>query len=676
MLQFAGSVASAVCCLLVVAVWLSSLVCAQVTPESLSITSIRGCTDRPPTTVNCSWPASLVVALNGSLQSADVSSFQLLLSSAAIVLSAELLLDAADPSNSTLLATVLPQGYDPTIAQQLLDASLLDATNGRRSQPFNGVSFAYEPPPSLQSISGCEGSGSITTACVPATSVLTLVGAGFKWLTGYSDELWIGSAHNYFYTALPLAVLNDSYAVLPLLSVQAYVLVPSHYGGAVLPFSIALRRYVGGSFLRVFTNALRISFVPLPPPSLTGSQLGAYCSQVTNADNSSTYNNCLPEVGLVILRGLYLYEANVSVGGKSCFTQPQPLLEVPDSTAFNCYLPLIDGFVAEQPYDLLLSSYDGDTVYPGFVSFSSAPAISQMSRCTNVGTQTSQQYGGYCQPGSIITIQGSSLLNDSAMAVRISKASFTLSCEQPTFVSSTQLTCVLPVAQQPTLFYGSSALLQVLFPSTNASSNPLSLTVYNYPNPPHVTSVSGCDTVLAPLSSAGCRSGGLLTLTGANFNSSLSSVVSLLTLAVPFGLRCGVLSQLSSSSALVCQLPYFVAGESELQADDGTVHTFHVLLRPGTSIYSNVFQITLTSLPAVAPATSGSSGPSRSTIVLAVVLPVLALVLAAAAVAAIQRRHRAPATFGTGSEGRSQSADGGAEGKWGRVVELGASDTD
>ncbi len=89
------------------------------------------------------------------------------------------------------------------------------------SAAFDILTFAYEPPPTLYSISGCEQSGLGTFHCVAHEDVLTLTGVGFRWFwkrTG--DTIIIGEVGYWLSPGAGsppgLLVTNDTYATVPL----------------------------------------------------------------------------------------------------------------------------------------------------------------------------------------------------------------------------------------------------------------------------------------------------------------------------------------------------------------------------------------------------------------------------------------------------------------------------
>jgi len=158
--------------------------------------------------------------------------------------------------------------------------------------------------------------------------------------------------------------------------------------------------------------------------------------------------------------------------------------------------------------------------------------------------------------------------------------------------------------------------------------------VYNYPNPPTVTSVSGCQSS-SSLSLSGCASGSVLTLTGVNlYNTSASGPWGTFIIPVlpstsnqgpqgPPAWQCTVTT--NTATQLVCSLPQFDQQVSPVQPGV----TYPLLVNAwgygGQYISSNAVRINFT------PQGSSSSGLSKSGIVaIAVLVPIFALVLACA----------------------------------------------
>ena len=127
----------------------------------------------------------------------------------------------------------------------MLNCSLFDYSTGAQSLPFPGISFRYCPQPSLTSIAGCVGSGSITSDCNPFDTSLVFQGNGLNWLKEVDFySLHINAPEVSSFTAgMLLNVINDSYAILPLSNVFPYILLPIHFDGLVLAMYFSVLQY-------------------------------------------------------------------------------------------------------------------------------------------------------------------------------------------------------------------------------------------------------------------------------------------------------------------------------------------------------------------------------------------------------------------------------------------------
>ena len=261
----------------------STVAHAQQSPQSFSdvrITSISGCTDVGAVTVNCSvatttllirtaagFPAATDWLRSPPYITARLNGYSYFTTTATW-------LNPSDPTNSSVYVNVTAGGYYPHITGQLVSVWLVQFATYWLSAPpgtpsFDGFSYAFDQPPTLTSVSGCDGGGQSTLNCLPDYSILTLTGSGLLWLsTGSTILLNLGSGSA---SLDSISVRNDSYATLPLVDVYSTILSPQHYGGALLSFNLTSVAYgrTGGREYSYTTNSLQISFAPLPPPNIT-----------------------------------------------------------------------------------------------------------------------------------------------------------------------------------------------------------------------------------------------------------------------------------------------------------------------------------------------------------------------------------------------------------------------
>ena len=249
---------------------------SQSPPQSITdvrVTSVTGCVDVYPITVNCSTTRNrLRIQTAGFPAGID---FRYLFVNAEINDNAGFAAnyarpDLSDPTNSSLFVNVTARSYYPHITGTVINVSFsyYGASPSQTSPAFAAFSYRFDGPPTLTSIAGCDGSGQATLNCVPDSAVLTLTGSGLLWYSvGKTARLSIGNE-----TSRPsfsdLTVINDTYAKLSLQRAYPELLKPQHYAGVLLPLN--LTSYVYNSSGQVVytytTNSLHISFVSLPPP--------------------------------------------------------------------------------------------------------------------------------------------------------------------------------------------------------------------------------------------------------------------------------------------------------------------------------------------------------------------------------------------------------------------------
>ena len=249
-------------------------------PASLTdvqIISVSGCVDVGAVTVNCSvatttllirtaagFPATTNWVSRPVYVAARLNDYAYFVTTAPW-------LNTADPSNSSVYVNVTAGGYFPQLTGQFLSVSFVPSPSATRpgSAAFAGFSYAFDGPPTLLSISGCDGSGAATLHCVPGSSLLELTGSGLLWLqSSIRTTVNIGSVSDTLYGGVQ--VLNDSYATLSLAGLYSRLLQPQHYAGVLLSFNLTSTTYNRQGVVQhsYTTNALQLSFVPLPPPKV------------------------------------------------------------------------------------------------------------------------------------------------------------------------------------------------------------------------------------------------------------------------------------------------------------------------------------------------------------------------------------------------------------------------
>ena len=250
--------------------------------EDVQITSVTGCVDVYPVTVNCSVATTTLriqTAAGFPAVNNDPSRFPLYINARLndynYFTTTHTWLDPNDPTNSSVFVNVTASAYYPHITDALISISFIDygAYPSLPTSPlFAGFSYRFEGPPVLTSIAGCDGNGQSTLNCVPDSAVIELTGSGLLWYSSTQGvQLNIGSGTSGQFDSFNMQVVNDSYATLSLDWIYGSLLKPQHYAGVLLSinFTSSAYRRTGEVEYSYTTNSLQISFVSLPPPSIT-----------------------------------------------------------------------------------------------------------------------------------------------------------------------------------------------------------------------------------------------------------------------------------------------------------------------------------------------------------------------------------------------------------------------
>ena len=463
----------------------------------------------------------------------------------------------------------------------LLNCSLSGPEADTASMPC--FSLAYIPPPTLTAIGGCQGSGTLTSLCDPVTAVITLTGTSFEAFN-QSDcgWRWIALAEREYDLCWDdIVSLSSTQLVLTLSRIYGFLLQVEDFDGAVLPLSLD-----SGSFS---TNALNISFIAIQPPSIT-SITASSCSSQQRGDNSSglqqTYlTDCRPELSRLRIKGHYLYSnRTVTVGGAVCSDYASS-----GGAVFSCTLSAPPDYAPGRLYDLVLSTSVGSITLPRVVAFTGLPTIYSIPSCSPTPLQH-RWYELRCFSSQTLWLLGSRFQPDLPFNISISAYPLaTLSCLQPTFVNSSAVRCTLPPvpADQGALFYNYYVQVQLSYNATVAS-NRYSAVVYDFPNSPRVTAVSGCDAAAQsqPLTASGCGGGDQLTLYGSGFVSGMRIT------AFPVHFLCSEVTVTMNGSQATCLLPQYSDDElSSYTAYELTISAKGVPGSNGNTLFSNAFTV-------------------------------------------------------------------------------------
>ena len=380
---------------------LTSASTASAAASSVSIWRVSGCTDVGNSTTKCLPSTTITVwgsgFTNSSTQPMNLSitdRWWTRISANAVNMDAQ--------SCTVYLPSTLPLGVWLNVSVTVPTESDLFIT----SAPYAGLQMWAYPTPTLSSISGCSGSGNVTYDCSPDTAVLVFTGTDLTTL-GYPAGVYTsfpgGSrATNFFYNQPSTRnTVNDTCIVLSLADVYQAIIANTHFNGTLQ----ILFAYTNA---RIFSNALSINIVPLPPPQVL-TLLGRSCGNNSLASALQT-SDCVGGYSELVLSGHYFYSPfSITVGGLSCYMAGQ------GSTWFNaryasCQLsPLPGGW-----YDVNITNAAGTLILPQAVGVSCAPSISAVlsSQCApdEQSTQTLPRWK--CRGGEIITLAGQNLRTD------------------------------------------------------------------------------------------------------------------------------------------------------------------------------------------------------------------------------------------------------------------------
>ena len=247
---------------------------------------------------------------------------------------------------------------------------------------------------------------------------------------------------------------------------------------------------------------------------------------------------------------------------------------------------------------------------------SAAPTITAMTSCLDTGYPSITEEGGFCRPGTPISIFGSDFVASSPFPLVVISGSREFSqvqsvnCSEARVLNASTAACVLPELseRQQEVFCGRQSTLTVLFsPYVNASQ---SFWLFGSPEAPFITSVSGCGASTSPLAQTECRGADVLTLSGRQLSDN-DSVIQSIFPSPHF--RCALLAP-PSATTLLCRLPAIDVQSSEIQA--GEVYNISLQAnanRRGIGGWkpANFFSLAFTFAP-IPSAPSDSSSLSRA----------------------------------------------------------------
>ena len=643
----------------------------------LSITSDGSCTDTFPTVTNCRLPSTLSLTLSHPIPSTLSSSLFLILDSGDVDADGLLSLNASNPTQAT--ATIRITGYALSTLSTSLSVYIYDQRSGNQSQTLiGGVSLAPFAVPTLATISGCQGSGLVTSLCIPDRDQWAFTGSGFTFFSALANyQLQIGTAGGWLYpsaTTPGLVAVNDSYATLSVNTSYTAVLQPLHFTGQVFPLTFSLPYYstLQSRVIRfVMQSAVSVSFGAMPPPSVQSisAQSSSFeaqsgCSPLGFSapfDGRQAFTGCRAGLDMLWIRGQALWADTVTLSRPGNATSwPCTLASYSLSASYAFYyLPLILGDQPGQAWDLTLSTPAGSVSFPGLIAYTSAPYIGATVACRPVGDTSF--LSPYCLPGQVLTMLGSGFPTpfDPSTAVVIGNgratAPVTVQCAPVTQLDLNTLTCTLPILNGSTAdaVYGQYNSMELSFPTYKLSTPTLRAYILSFPDSPVLSSVEGCTSSNGSLTLSGCRPGDVVSFTGRYLNTSSFANTYISHFDEDFRnyVYCNPLS--ATDTSMQCRLPYVTQETSSIQEGDLLTWSMRTTRPPltGTGFANQPFQMTFTWQP---PPTPGQSTASSNVAAIAagVLVPVLVLALAVAVYLWYRRTHKAPSP---------RNAEGGSE---------------
>ena len=414
--------------------------------------------------------------------------------------------------------------------------SLVVSSMGLASNPFPLTYVSLQPV--ILGLVGCNGFDSqanLTSGCV-AGERLTVQGAHFFDV----NSVWV-NIQNEVCTNITVYSSSELSCQLPQL--------PSTLWGQSMWVGVKSSGQVSSSYVR-------LSYANIGPYILSVSG----CAQTVG----NTTRDC-NGADLVTITGRNFSSDNITV---STSYPPQYLTNVTRLSRFviTANLPFVAvGSQWGSPQLLpILVTVDG--VYsnsPPLVAFTSqVPVISSVTGCAYDNSTDGSTRS--CKAGSRITVNGVHFYNVSLYAAVSNSA-----CTDVVWVSSKQLTCVLPPYSSP---YGDQP--QTVIVSSNgllpSSYSPL---VWYWWDSAFIEQVRGCSIAGPGNSTTGCNGGDTITVTGRNFtNSSTTQIL----LDVVYRYQCPQTVWLSSTE-LSCVLP-------QITTATGQNYTLSVL---SEGVYSN-----------------------------------------------------------------------------------------
>ena len=610
------------------------------------------------------------------------------------------------PTNSTWQLLLLLPGYVQPALGSLLNVSFYSSRDFSRTSPaFAGISLLSSPPPRLDSISGCSGSGLSTLQCNVETDTLTLHGSGFHWVEAMSFySVTIGTCiinmHEYGRNwGDRVDVLSDTLATFSLSrSYESCAYPTPSYDGRTLPFSInlswrtpSLYGAVRPSANTVLSNALNFSYALCPPPTVWHFSCGV-CDETPIWPSSNTsgppdyhaYTDCTiagPDSGISIL-GTNMDSAYILVGNDSVGWYRPSTLYLSGSGGLWLH-PIAVELLPYQLYDVKVVNDGGEYVLPRRISYANSTQVVSVDRCSDRSGVEGLELG--CEPGQPITIRGVHFpypCPPTAVTIDIVKFepemldnTLNATCMSIAVLDPTTITCVPPTLstlQDTEWLYGRAATIQITFNNsadTVVVTNALQVDLFVNPLSAYISNVSGCGVQNGLRNLSSCHSGDLLTMYGGHLDeltllggSLLSELpVDILDATSNFALTCVLLPRddnytddTGNLRRRQCQLPVFDGGIDGDSIYEGERYEFVIVLYP-FNLYE-AFSLDFASVQPDSPSASAEGAALSSGAVAGVAVAAVVGVVAVLALLVVLSRRW------SGLRGGGRATDASVEG--------------
>ena len=456
----------------------------------------------------------------------------------------------------------IPDSFSQMPRGVFLPVVVYDLYNNVQTPPYYGVRLAPLTPPYIQSISGCVGSGQMTSSCYFESSFITLTGSGFNddllsWQVGVGSTVLSNDNGDWEFLGSQL--------VIPLIGLSNPDRLPNANGTYML-YVIHGVQLSNAVFLTYSQSALNVS-------RIVSNDAEYACTSVSLRQ----LTDCVAGVSVLTIYGT-AFSASTTVFIANTPVDCRLFQDALGQNDLYCTVPVVEGAQGGVPYDLVVKDggLDGvQVVVPGAISYTYRPTISSITSrfCPRDPIRIkADAYSMLCAAGDVITVIGGGFVQSDALQVVLSIAYVTTSgyttverlCAPITVLSSSTLTCVLPAlnATEMAVFGDQYATVEV-HNNGSSVSNFIYVQLYRSPTHPAVYSVTGCagpdDTGRGVV---GCKTGSLVTINGDNFGTS-DVQVDVYAFDVQLSYICQ-LASISQGTQVTCVLPYIAHLESEL----------------------------------------------------------------------------------------------------------------